>query len=147
LPAHEDAEAARCDLSASDETLIIRDGLHRLLPEWSERIKPFGDAVGLGREGIESTLTETGWFVIERQGSQITVQLGLRFADGETGEAAAERTRVCGRRASSTCGARGAGPRGCDRRPAPNRRPHGWRGGPWSGPSHATKVPGRARRP
>jgi hypothetical protein len=66
-----------------DETLIVRDGLHRLLPGWTQTIEYYGDAVAVDRQGIERRLGETGWLEIERHGPhEITVRLGPRFGEG-----------------------------------------------------------------
>jgi hypothetical protein len=66
-----------------DEILIVRDGLHRLLPQWTETIEYYGDAVAVDRQGIERRLGETGWLEIERHGPQeLAVRLGPPFGEG-----------------------------------------------------------------
>ena len=79
---HPHAVKRRDAIWAPDETLIIRDGLHRLLPQWSERIEPFGDTVGAGRKGIESRLAETAWLEVDRRGPhEVAVRLGARLLE------------------------------------------------------------------
>jgi hypothetical protein len=78
---HPQVEKRRDAVWAPDETLIVRDGLHRLLPQWTETIEYHGDAVGFDRDGIESRLAETRWLSIERQGSEVAVRLGARLRD------------------------------------------------------------------
>lgn len=66
----------------ADGYLVIRDGLHRVLPEWSERIEPFGDAVGVGRTGIERRLAAGGWLDVQRHsGREVAVRPGPRFSE------------------------------------------------------------------
>lgn len=63
-----------------DGCLILRDGLHRLLPQWSKD-SPYGDAVGADRQGTEDRLAGAGWLEVDRRSPrEITVRLGPRLA-------------------------------------------------------------------
>jgi hypothetical protein len=69
---------------AAGETLIVRDGLHRLAPQWSQAGR-LGDAVGADRQGVETRLAEAGWLELERQGSQLAVRPGHRLPARDAG--------------------------------------------------------------
>ena len=62
---HPQAERRRDAMWGPDETLAVR-GLHRLVPQWTETIDYYGDAVAVGRQGIERRLAEAGWLVLDR---------------------------------------------------------------------------------
>lgn len=77
---HPKIEKRRDAVWAPGEQLVIRDGLHRLLPGWSKD-SHYGDAVGADRQGTEDRLAANQWLEIDRGSPrEITVRLGPRVA-------------------------------------------------------------------
>jgi hypothetical protein len=70
------------DVAWTDDgaTLIVRAGLHRLLPTWGEPVAPGTDAVTYERQTITRRLVESGWLDVETaERDLLRVRLGARF--------------------------------------------------------------------
>jgi hypothetical protein len=77
---HPKVEKRRDAAWAPDATLFVQDGLHRLLPQWSQVGLHVADAVSVDRTGIGERLGRGGWLTVERQGRQLAVRSGSRLA-------------------------------------------------------------------